>query len=71
MQLSNKSKKLYNALMFDASITDKNKLTDFIYNPKNDYSVNGWYTELFDEPPSPELEPKEVKDKIIEKLENA
>jgi hypothetical protein len=69
MNLSNKSQRLYNILLSNNDIVDKNTLTDLIYSPKYGYSANGWYQDLFDEPPAAEMEPKDVKNAIIEKLE--
>jgi hypothetical protein len=69
MNLSSKSERLYNILRDDNSITDQEKLRTLINLPKYNYSINLWYKELFGEDPAPELNPDNVKNAIIEKLE--
>jgi len=69
MKLSSKSEKLYNILRDDDTIIDTNALTDLIHSPKYGYSANGWYQELFGEAPPEGMEPTDVKNAIIEKLE--
>jgi len=69
MNLSSKSEKLYNIIRDDNSITDKTKLLDFLNSPKYKFTVNTWYKDLFDNEPEPNLNPEDVKNEIITKLE--
>jgi len=70
--LSNKSDKLYNILLQDETIIDKGKLEDLIYNSAvyNDSIVKGWYNDLFGTYPPLELKMDDVKEAIVQKLEN-
>ena len=69
MNLSSKSENLYNIIRDDNSITDKTKLLDFLNSSKYKYWVNRWYKDLFDKEPEPNLNPEDVKNEIITKLE--
>ena len=69
--LSNKSAKLYNILLLDKTIINKDKLEDLIYNSAtyNDYVVKGWYNDLFDTYPPDTMKIDDVRKKIVENLE--
>jgi len=70
MKLSDKSESLYNILKLDDTITDQEKLRTLINLPKYKYSINLWYKELFGKEPESELNPDDIKNAIIEKLES-
>ncbi len=69
MTLSSKSVGLYKIIRDDDSITDNIKLLDFLNTPKYKNWVNIWYKDLFDKEPESNLNPEEVKNKIITELE--
>ena len=69
MKLSSKSAKLTDILSADDNIIDTNALTNLIHSPKYGYNANGWYEDLFGKAPPEGMEPTEVKNEIIKKLE--
>ena len=71
--LSSKSDKLYNILLLDDRITNVGQLEQLIiYNSGkyNDSVVKEWYNDLFGEYPPNTMKMDDVKDKIVQKLEN-
>ena len=71
--LSNKSNKLYNILLLDDRITNVGQLEQLIiYNSEkyNDSVVKEWYNDLFGTYPPLAMKMDDVRDNIVQKLEN-
>ena len=71
MTLSNKSQRLYNILLLDNTINDRNNLEDLIFNSSkySDDVVKGWYNDLFDTYPPEKMSMTDIGEAIITKLE--
>jgi hypothetical protein len=70
MKLSDKCQSLYNILLVDPTITDRNTLRTLIIQQKYAYPRKTWYRELYDVEEVPgDLSEDQIIDAIITKLE--